>query len=156
MVKEIKQEVLECDTCQRCKGEHVAHLGLLQPLLEPQYACSHIALDFIEGLPTSRTKNVILVVVDRFTKHGHFLPLLHPFTTTFVAKLVLDNIYKLYDMPQSIISDRGKIFTSAFWPELFKKMGTKLQLSLAYHPQTDGQTERLNQCLEMYLRCTVY
>lgn len=152
MIIEIKQAVLECDTCQRCKGEHIAYPGLLQPLLEPQHAWSHIFMDFIEGLPTSGGKNVILVMVDRFTKYGHFLP----YSAETVAKLFLDNIYKLHGMLQSIVTDRDKIFTSEFWQGLFKQIRAKLQLSSAYHPQIDGQTEKLNQCLEMYLRCMVF
>lgn len=156
MTKEIKQEILECNTCQRCKGEHVAYPGLLQPLPKPQYAWSHIPMDFVEGLPTSGGRNVILVVVDRFTKYGHFLVLAHPFSAVQVARLFLDNIYKLHGMPQSIVTDRDKIFTSEFWRELFQHMGATLQLSSSYYLQTDGQMERLNQCLEIYLRCMVY
>jgi hypothetical protein len=112
-------------------------------------------MDFIEGLPISNGFSVIWVIVDRFTKYGHFIPIKHPYSAASIAQKFLDNIVKLHGIPKSIVCDRDKIFTSNFWTKLFKLLKTDLKLSLAYHPQTDGQTERLNQCLEMYLRCSV-
>lgn len=113
-------------------------------------------MDFIEGLPKSEGYTVILVVVGIFTKYAHFLPVKHPYTAKSIAQLVFDNVVKLHGLPKSVISDRDPVFTSVFWQELLKKVGTKLLLSSAYHPQTYGQTERVNQCLEMYLRCMVF
>lgn len=101
-------------------------------------------MDFIFGLPPSSKGNCILVVVDKFSKYAHFLPLLHPFTALTVAKVYLSELYRLHGLPAAIISDRDPIFTSKLWQELFRLTGTQLCLSSSYHPQTDGQTERVN------------
>lgn len=84
--------------------------------------------------------------------YAHFLPLSHPFTALQAAVLFMNNIFKLHGLPQAIVLERDKIFASNMWRELFKLLGTDLQMSSAYHPQTDGQSERVNQCLETYLR----
>jgi hypothetical protein len=112
-------------------------------------------MDFIEGLPKSRQYNTILVIIDKFSKYEHFLPLSHPYTAASVAKTFMDHIYKLHGMLEVIISDKDRIFTSNLWQELFKLAHTTLNMSSSYHPQTDGQTERLNQCLETYLWCVI-
>jgi hypothetical protein len=147
--------VQQCQICQQAKHEHCKYPGLLSPLKVPDGAWEEVSLDFIEGLPKSNGYTVILVVVDRYTKYSHFIPLKHPYTAATVAEVFLNNVVKLHSMPITITSDRDAIFTSKFWTQLFKLWGTKLQMSTAYHPQTDGQTERVNQCLEMYLRCAV-
>lgn len=111
-------------------------------------------MNFIEGLPTSKGEGTIWVVVDRLTKYGHFVALAHPDSTLIVASTYLDNIFKLHGLPNSIFFIKT-IFISVFWKELFTKLGTKLHTSTTYHPQTNGQTEALNRCLESYVRCMV-
>jgi hypothetical protein len=115
-----------------------------------------VSLDFSEALPRSHNCDVILVIIDRFTKYGHFLPMSHPFTALQVAQLFINSVYRLHGLPKIIVSDRDKIFTSTLWKELFRLSDTYLHMSSSYHPQSDGQTERLNQCLESYLRCAVH
>lgn len=146
----------QCTVCQQAKTERVAYPGLMAPLPIPDSAWHTVTLDFIEGLPKSAGYNCILVVVDKFSKYAHFVTLAHPFTALQVAVTYLNNIFKLHGLPHVMISDRDKVFTSNVWQELFKLLGTDLRMSSAYHPQTDSQTERVNQCLETYLRCFVH
>lgn len=157
--KGLKRDVIsfvtQCKICQQAKPTHIHPAGLLQPLPIPEGAWRDISLDFIEGLPKVDGYSVILVVVDRFTKYAHFMALKHPYTASSVALVLYDNVFKLHGMPQSMVSDRDKVFTSSLWKELFKVEGVSLLQSTTYHPQTDGQTERVNQCLEMYLLCAI-
>jgi hypothetical protein len=91
-------------------------------------------MDFITGLPKSGKKSVIMVVVDRLSKYAHFYPLQQPFTTSTVAQLFMDQIFKLHGMPHSIVSDCDPNFTNNFWQELFKLQVTQFHLSTTYHP----------------------
>ena len=152
----VENFVKQCAICQQAKHELCNKPGLLQPLPDPHSPWQAISMDFIEGLPKSDGYSAILVVVDRLTKVSHFLPLKHPFTAASVAKVFLNTVVRLHGLPLFIVLDRDRIFTSAFWKELFRIWGTELQMSTAYHPQTDGQTERVTQCLERYLRCVVH
>lgn len=156
MKKSVIQFIAACATCQQAKPERVKYPGLLQPLPVPSGAWQTITMDFVEGLPVSGGKNCILVVVDKFSKFGHFVPLKHPFTAAVVAKAFMQHIYRLHGMPSAMVSDRDKIFTSQLWKSLFTLAGVSLNMSSSYHPQSDGQTERVNQCLETFLRCFVH
>lgn len=155
MRQDVENFVKQCDISQHAKHEHIHPASILQPLPIPQGASQDLSLDFVEGLPSSRGCNVILKVVDRFTKYAHFMALKHPFTSLQVAKLLLDSVIKLHGIPKSMVCDRDKVFLSNVWKDLFSHLGTKLIHNTAYHPQTDGQIERVNQCLEMYLQCSV-
>ncbi|WVZ79270.1 hypothetical protein U9M48_026871 [Paspalum notatum var. saurae] len=155
MKKEVITFVQSCLTCQPSKPDRQCLPGSLQPLPVPTQAWQIVSLDFIEGLPLSGHANCILVVVDSFTKYGHFILLHHPFTAVTVAKAFLHNVYRLHGMPEQLVSDRDRIFTSTLWKELFRLADVKLAMSTSYHPQSDGQTEHLNQTLETFLRCFV-
>lgn len=154
MKKQIKMQ--SCQVCQQAKLERIKYPGLLEPLPVPFKPWQHITMDFVEGLPQSSRYNCLLVVVDRFSRYGHFITLSHPYMAAKVAQLFVDNIFKLHSLPESIVSDRDSVFTSHFWQEFFKHVGTELKIGTPYHPATDGSTERLNQCVETYLRCFVH
>lgn len=149
----IQEFVKSCDTCQRHKYLASSPGGLLQPLPIPEVIWDAISMDFVTGLPKSKGCEAILVVVDQLSKFSHFIPLKHPYTARVIAKVFAKEIIRLHGIPSSIVSDRDPIFMSHFWREIFKLQGTHLKFSSAYHPETDGQTEVVNRCLETYLKC---
>nr|CAE04776.3 OSJNBb0115I21.3 [Oryza sativa Japonica Group] len=153
MKREIAEYVAVCDVCQRVKAEHQKPAGLLQPLKIPEWKWEEIGMDFITGLPrTSSGHDSIWVIVDRLTKVAHFIPVKTTYSGSRLAELYMARIVCLHGVPKKIVSDRGSQFTSNFWKKLQEEMGSKLNFSTAYHPQTDGQTERVNQILEDMLR----
>lgn len=156
MKREIAEYVSKCLTCQKVKAEHQRPSGLLQPLEIPEWKWEHITMDFVVGLPTTRKGyNAIWVIVDRLTKSAHFLPIGIRYNLDQLAKLYVKEIISRHGVPVSIVSDRDPRFTSNFWRSLQEQMGTQLRLSTAYHPQTDGQSERTIQTLEDMLRSCV-
>lgn len=153
--KFVKEYVKSCDVCNRAKtSRHQPH-GLLHPLPVPNGPWKSISMDFITDLPTSNSHDTILVMVDRFTKMAHFAACNKSISAEETAELVLQHVVRLHGLPDDIVTDRGPQFTSKFWSRLFELFGTRVKLSTAFHPQTDGQTERVNQVLEQYLRCYV-
>lgn len=158
MKREIAKYVSECDTYQRIKASHLKAAAALQPLPIPAWKWDDISMDFIVGLPhTSRHHDSIWVIVDRLTKTAHFLPVHTTYPTKRYAELYMDRIVCLHGIPRTIISDRGAQFIARFWEQLQDSLGTKLIRSSAYHPQTDGQTERVNQILEdMLSACVIH
>ena len=138
------------------KAEHQKPAGLLQPLLIPEWKWDKLGMDFITGLPRTHSGyDSIWVVVDRLTKVAHFIPVKTTYTSAKLAKIYMTKIVCLHGVPRSIVSDRGTQFTSKFWNQLHETLGTRLEFSIAFHPQKDGQTERVNQSLEDMLRACV-
>lgn len=145
--------IASCDPCQRNKSINQRSAGLLQPLAVPTRSWDSVSMDFITHLPvTPAGHDALLVVVDRFSKQAHFIPTSAVADAETTAALFFDHVYRLHGLPTSIVSDRDPKFTSRFWQALFKHSGTKLAMSTANHPQTDGQTERTNRTLEEMLR----
>jgi Retroviral aspartyl protease/RNase H-like domain found in reverse transcriptase/Reverse transcriptase (RNA-dependent DNA polymerase)/Integrase zinc binding domain/Retrotransposon gag protein/Zinc knuckle len=156
MKKEVAEYVSKCTSCQQVKAIRQVSPGLLQPLEIPEWKWEHITMDFVTGLPlTARKLNAVWVVVDRLTKAAHFIPYREGYDMNQFARLYIKEIVRLHGIPVSIVSDRDPRFTSRFWTSLQKAMGTELRLSSAYHPQTDGQSERTIQTLEDLLRLCV-
>src|SRR5664279_264785 len=156
MKREIAQFVAECDVCRRVKAEHQRPAGTLRPIAVPEWKWDEVGMDFITGFPKSQKgNNAIWVVIDRLSKVAHFLPVRDDIRASQLADLYVSRIVHLHGVPLRIISDRGSLFVSKFWQSFQNAMGTRLSFSTAYHPQTDGQTERVNQILEDMLRACV-
>jgi hypothetical protein len=146
---EIARYVARCDTCRRVKAIHMKTAGTLQSLPIPTWKWEDISMVLIVGLPrTAKGFDSIWVIVDRLTKIAHFLLVNTDHPVVVYAQLYISRILSLHGVPKTIVSDRGPQFISKFWEVLHKSLGTKLLHSLAYHPQTHGQTERVNQILE--------
>jgi len=145
--KDVEKYVEECDMCQRMKNRTELPAGKLKLSEVLEKPWTHLTVDFIMKLPVVAGKDTILVVCDRLSKITHFVA-----TTEGLARLFKDNMWKLHGLPESIVSDRGLQFTAEMTKELNRILGIETKLSMSYHLQTDGQTERMNQELEQYLR----
>ncbi|XP_071688789.1 uncharacterized protein [Rutidosis leptorrhynchoides] len=153
MKKDVARYVGKCLTHQQVKIEHQHASGLLQPLDIPVWKWDDISMDFVCGLPkTVKRHNVIWVVTDRLTKSAHFLPIRMDYSVSKLSELFQQEIVRLHGVPSSTVSDRDPRFTSRFWKGLHKAWGTRLKLSTAFHPQTDGQSKRTIQISEDMLR----
>ncbi|KAJ1037878.1 hypothetical protein NDA10_006146 [Ustilago hordei] len=153
----IADYVGSCPVCARYKAPRHRPYGLLQPLATPDRPWGSISLDFIEGLPPSKkydskTYDSILVIVDRLTKFAILAPTHKTVMAKQTAVLLYGHMVRLFGYPDHMVSDRGRQFISGAWKAFAEQMGVKHSLSMAYHPQTDGQTERVNQVIEQYLR----
>ena len=152
----VKKFVDSCDTCQRIKSSTQKPYGLLSPIPPPTDKFQTYSMDFIGPLPiTKKGYNAILVIVNTFTKATALEPINLTFGAKEIAKIFFKRIISRQGVPLKIISDRDPRFTGIFWQEIFKMLGTQVALSTAFHPQSDGLTERTNRTLETILRATV-
>src|SRR5207302_5145348 len=152
MHDDVARFVKNCHQCQRSRTSRHAPYGLLKSLTIPQLPWKELSMDFVTGLPWSNWCDAIWVVVDRLTKMRHFVPCRTTTSAEDLAELFLTNIWRLHGLPDGIVSDRGPQFASSFWKLLCSKLGIQPRLSTAFHPETDGQTERMNAIMEQYLR----
>ena len=159
--KKVQEYIAKCDLCHKIKPKRHQPYGLLKSPETPSRPWSSIALDFIVKLPLSeepmtRVKyDSILTIVDRLTKEVRFIPYMESSNTTDLVYTFLRHVVSTQSLPNEIISDRDKLFASKFWQALTKQLGLNHKLSTGYHPQTDGQTERMNQVVEQYIRAYV-
>jgi hypothetical protein len=146
----------QVSACSKVKAEHQRPSGLLEQPRILEWKWDHITMDFVTKLPrTPSGHDSIWVIVDRLTKSAHFIPLREDYPLTKLARLYLKEIVSLHGAPLSIISDGDPRFASHFWKSLQQSLGTRLNMSTAYHPQTDGQSERTIQTMEDMLRACV-
>ena len=156
MTTEVRQFVLDCPVCQIEKGSHLKPSGKLMPLDLPARKWDHVAIDFVVGLPIQDYCDTILTVVDKATKMCHFVPCSEKISAKEVANLYWEHIGRIHGIPSVIISDRDVRFTSRFWKELWRVLGTDLRMGSGFHPESSGQVEKFNQLLEQTLRCVVH
>jgi transposase InsO family protein len=154
---DVKEYVDSCDVCQRTKHRRHAPYGEMKPLPIPQGPFQQLSMDFITDLPPSvrgdRVYDAILVIVDRYTKLAIYVPCNKTCTADDLATMLQEHVIHRFGVPEGIVTDRGSVFTSEYWTNFCYAARVKRKLSTAFHPQTDGQTERQNQVLEQYLRC---
>jgi transposase InsO family protein len=148
----VKEYTTRCERCARMKPSNLAPPGKLHPLELPDIPWKEVTADFTTNLPLSKGFDSILVVVDQFSKEVEFIPCNKTTTALDTARLYLHNVWKNHGLPSSIVSDRGPQFASQVMKDLCKRLGIQPKLSTVFHPQTDGQTERMNRDLQQYLR----
>ncbi len=144
--------IKNCDICNISKSPHQLPAGLLQPLPIPQRPWSHIAIDFVTDLPASQGQTTILTVIDRFSKACRLIPLPKLPTAFETAETLCNYVFRFYGLPEDVVSDRGPQFTSRAWKSFCQELNFNVSLTSGYHPQSNGQVERLNQELTRFLR----
>lgn len=153
MDKVIEEFCSSCHTCAHNKTSRHAPYGLLMPLPVPEGPWISIAMDFITDLPNSEGMTTILTITDRFTKMAHFVPMPKLPNAEETAATLIKEVVRLHGLPRSIVSDRGSQFISHLWRRMLELLKIESRLSSAYHPESNGQSERTNQILQQYLRC---
>jgi len=147
-----KEYVKTCLTCQQNRTFNNKQAGLLQLLPIPEGPWENVSMDFMVSLPPSKGFDAIMVVVDRFSKMAHFIPTKDEVTTQKTGRLFFTHVFKHHGLPKDIVSDRDPKFTSKFWRALWKIIGSELKMSTSFHPQTNGQTERVNLVIQQFLK----
>ena len=160
MVSDVRAFCETCRTCKTSKPSNQKPYGLLNPLSVPSYPWESVGMDFVGPLPESGNRDglfdSITVVICLLTSMVHLIPSRTNYSASQLAELMFEHIYKLHGLPKNIISDRDVLFTSTFWKQLHRLIGTRLRLSSAYHPQSDGSTERANRTITQMLRQCVH
>ncbi len=151
-LKNCAEEYVKTLTCQQNRTLNKKQVGLLQPLPIPEGPWESVSMDFMVSLPPSKGFDAIMVVVDRFSKMAHFIPTKDEATAQEMGRLFFSHIFKHHGLLKDIVSDRDPKFISKFWWALWKRMGSELKMSTSFHPQTDGQTERVNLVIQQFLR----
>ena len=156
MVRDITSFCISCNVCKTSKPNNQHPYGLLNPLPVPPRPWDGIGMDFVGPLPESKNRHgtfdMICVIIDLLTGMTHLVPCRQNYRARQIAELVFENVYKLHGLPKYIVSDRDSWFTSIFWDHLHKLIGVQLKMSSAYHPETDGATERMNRTVTQMLR----
>ena len=155
--EDVRKYIRHCAACQTNKIRRHKPWGLLEPLPVATVPWKHFSMDFVTDLPISRDEkgncyDSILVLIDRFTKYSRYLPVTKTITSQQLAELLMTSAFLKTGAPETLVTDRGSVFTSQFWSDICFYLRVKKHLSTAFHPQTDGQTERQNQEMESYLR----
>ena len=160
LASDVKAYCETCHTCKTSKPSNQKPYGLLNPLSVPTYPWESIGVDFVGPLPESGNRDgffdSITVVICLLTSMVHLIPSRINYNASQIAELMFEHIYKAHGLPKNIISDRDVLFTSAFWSRLHKLIGTRLRMSSAYHPQSDGATERANRTVTQMLRQCIH
>ena len=147
----VRSYVRHCHVCKRSKGSCFKKQGVLQPLPVPKQRWQDLSVDLVTGISKIHGCDAICCVVDRLSKKRHYIGTTKELHAEKLANLFPKHVWKHHGLPRSIVSDRGSQFISNFWSFLCKRLGVTVQLSTAWHPATDGQTERINSVMEQYL-----